>query len=70
MLFALTVTVIGFLLLFDKMGILPGELWSYFWPLLIIAIGLSMMYNKMSHQHLFDDCCWGNDKKHSQRGKH
>ena len=69
MLFALTVVIIGFLLLFEKMGILSGEMWGYFWPMLIIAIGLSMMYNKMSHRHLFDDCCGTSSKKHPHHGK-
>lgn len=74
MIFAMVITIIGFLLLFDKMGILPSDLWSYFWPILIICIGLSMMYNRTSHRHLIDECCFGgghhDEKKHPRHKRH
>jgi len=57
MAFALIVTIVGFLLLLDKLNLISGEVWGLFWPLVIIAIGLSMMYHRMNNQHLFGDCC-------------
>lgn len=68
MAFALIITIVGFLLLLDKMGIIGSDVWSYFWPVLIIAIGLSMMYNKMNHDHFFDECCMrGDHHMHKQK---
>ncbi len=68
MAFALIITIVGFLLLLDKMGIISSDVWSYFWPVLIIAIGLSMMYNKMNHDHFFDECCMRGDHRiHKQK---
>lgn len=57
MAFALLITILGFLMLFDRMGIISGAVWNYFWPMVVIAIGLSMMFNKMTHDHYFDECC-------------
>ncbi|OGY90367.1 MAG: hypothetical protein A3B30_01280 [Candidatus Komeilibacteria bacterium RIFCSPLOWO2_01_FULL_52_15] len=71
MAFAMMVTLIGFLLLLDKLGIISSSVWGFFWPLLIICIGLSMMFNKLQHDHYFDECCFrgdhGNGRKHSHR---
>lgn len=57
MAFAMVVTIIGFVLLLDKLGIIDSQVWSLFWPLIIIFFGLSMMFNKMNNRHLLDDCC-------------
>ncbi len=35
--------VLGVAWLLRNLGILPGNFWDYFWPLLIIALGLSML---------------------------
>lgn len=53
MTFALVVTIIGFLLLFDKLGLISSEVWSLFWPLVIIFIGLSMLFNRLDTKHFF-----------------
>ena len=47
MAFAIIVTIIGFLLLLDKMGVVTSVVWGYVWPLVIIFIGLSMVYHKV-----------------------
>lgn len=65
MAFAMIVTIIGFLLLLDKMGVISNEIWSYFWPLLIIVIGLSMMYNRMDRS-----ACWCGSWAHHKDANH
>ena len=62
--FAMIITVIGFLLLLDKMEIISGEVWGYFWPILIVLIGVSMMYKRMLGEHHWCDfCSHGREKK-------
>lgn len=68
MAFAMIVLIIGFLMLFERMGVISNEWWGYFWPLAIIAIGLSMMFNKMTRDHYWDECCMRGHhaKKHTK----
>ena len=35
--------LIGMLMLLDRLGYLPGDWWDYFWPLAIMALGISMV---------------------------
>jgi hypothetical protein len=69
MAFAMLVTILGFLMLFDRMGILSSAVWSYFWPMLVIGIGLSMMFNKMANNHYFDECCLKGEHHHGKKKK-
>jgi len=69
MVFAMMVTLLGFLLLLDKLGLIDSSFWGLFWPLLIIAMGLSMMFNKLQHNHYFDECCIRGDHHTSDRKK-
>ena len=52
----MVITIVGFLLLLDKMGIVSGAVWTFFWPILIIYIGLWMMYSKANRSHFLCDC--------------
>jgi hypothetical protein len=38
------VTAIGVILLLEKMGVIPGTVWGYIWPILIIVVGLSILF--------------------------
>jgi Domain of unknown function (DUF5668) len=42
----LLLILMGALMIADRMGYLPGSVWSYFWPAAIILIGLSMLFRK------------------------
>lgn len=35
--------LLGMLMLLDKIGIIRGDIWDFFWPLALIALGVSMM---------------------------
>jgi len=36
----------GAILLLDKMGYMPGDFWDYFWPVIIIALGIKILFSK------------------------
>ena len=38
--------LMGVLMVADRMGYLPGSVWSYFWPAAIILVGLSMVFRR------------------------
>ena len=38
--------LMGVLMIADRMGYLPGSVWSYFWPAAIILVGLSMVLRR------------------------
>jgi len=65
MLFGSIILVIGIALLLQAMGILTGSIWSYFWAILFIVIGLKMVMGKGHHGkcicglfgHKGDECC-------------
>lgn len=48
LLFPLLVILVGLLWLAQKMGVLTGEIWNYFWPVLVIIIGLKMLSGRIS----------------------
>lgn len=35
--------ILGVLMLLQRMGIIYGGIWDYFWPVCIIALGVSML---------------------------
>ncbi len=39
----------GVLLLLDKLGIIHGNAWDYFWPIALIALGVSFITDKKKH---------------------
>lgn len=36
--------MLGVLVLLSQLDILPGNWWDYFWPLCIVAVGVSMIF--------------------------
>lgn len=37
------ILLLGVLMLLDRLGILQGNFWDYFWPVALIALGASML---------------------------
>ncbi len=44
MFFGSLLIILGILMLLDRMGIIHGDLWNYFWPILVIALGVSIIF--------------------------
>ena len=44
MFFGVLLIIMGILMLLDRIGVLQGDVWNYFWPTVIIAIGISMIF--------------------------
>lgn len=44
MFFGVLLIIMGVLMLLDQLGVLHGDMWDYFWPTVIIAIGVSMIF--------------------------
>lgn len=46
----LILLILGVLLLLENLGFLPQEIWGFFWPIIIILLGLTLLvkpkYNK------------------------
>jgi hypothetical protein len=38
--------LLGTLALLDQMDIISGPIWGYFWPLAIVALGISMIFKR------------------------
>lgn len=44
--------VLGILMILDRMNIIYGDVWDYFLPVAIIALGASMIFNsKRNREH-------------------
>jgi len=39
-----TVLLIGLILLLQAMGFLPGNIWTYFWAIILILIGVGILF--------------------------
>jgi hypothetical protein len=48
MFFGLLIILIGALLLLNNWGLLEGGFWGWFWPLLLVVIGLSIILRRPS----------------------
>ena len=44
MFFGVLLIIMGILMFLDRIGVLHGDMWNYFWPTVIIAIGISMIF--------------------------
>ncbi len=44
MFFGFLLILIGILLMLNKLGIINGDFWDYFWPAILVALGLSMIF--------------------------
>ena len=49
--FGLFVLLFGIFLQADKLNMLPGSPWDYFWPVILILIGVSILFSKKSYNH-------------------
>lgn len=52
--FGLILVILGILFLFEKMGIIQGDFWGYFWPIILIVVGLNIM-----KKDKYGSDCWG-----------
>lgn len=69
--FGLFLVTLGIFLLMEKAGLIQGDFWGYFWPLLLIIFGLSAMSKGKCKTH--DSCFsfgFGSDKHHKHHDKH
>lgn len=41
--FGITLTLLGTVFLLDNLGIIPAVDWSIIWPIILIAVGLSLI---------------------------
>ena len=41
--FGLILILLGVLFLLKEMNIIPGDLWGYFWPIILIIVGLNLI---------------------------
>jgi hypothetical protein len=51
--FGLILVILGILFLFEEMGIIQGDFWGYFWPIILIVLGLNMAKKDKSGMN----CC-------------
>ncbi|MFH1866653.1 MAG: DUF5668 domain-containing protein [Patescibacteria group bacterium] len=50
MFFASLLVILGVVFLLKNLGIISGDVWGVIWPLLIIALGVSMFYKRRGVQ--------------------
>ena len=43
--------ILGVLMLLNKFGLIRGGVWDYFWPVAIIAVGVSMLFHSRKKRH-------------------
>jgi hypothetical protein len=46
---------LGVLLLLDNLGVLPGSVWGYVWPALLILVGLSLIVGRLGRPEVIED---------------
>lgn len=46
MFIGLLLVILGGLFLFQSLGYISGDVWSKFWPVILIAVGLSMVIGR------------------------
>ena len=61
--FGLVLVILGILFILEEMGIIEGNFWGYFWPIILIIVGLNLMNKDKSGMN----CCgfFGQAKKKS-----
>lgn len=64
MIFGLIVLIIGILLLLQTLGLITYDVWSIFWPMIVILIGLKIMAKKGKHHW---GCCGGDHEHHEHK---
>ncbi len=61
MFIGLILIIIGALLLLQHFGIIASDIWSLFWPIILIALGLVFIVKKKGHHHWASCCGKGKD---------
>jgi hypothetical protein len=59
----LILIAVGVFALLVKLDVLSGSLWSYVWPSIIIALGLSFLWGRRFGRGWHRWCCRGEDKE-------
>ncbi len=54
MIFGAAVLLFGIILLLNKLGIISGSVWGYFWPILLILVGLGIIFGR---RRMWRGCC-------------
>ncbi len=49
MFFGLILIAVGIFALLVQFGVISGSLWSYVWPSILIALGLSFFFGRWRH---------------------
>jgi predicted membrane protein len=49
--FGILVTFIGGIIQANKLDILPGNVWDYFWPFVLILIGVSILFSRKNYHN-------------------
>ena len=49
MFWGFAVLIAGVLLLLAEMDIISGGFWDYFWPIVLIALGAKIIFDKKKH---------------------
>ena len=44
MFFGALLLIFGVLLLLDKLGVINGNIWDYFWPAALVALGVHLIF--------------------------
>ena len=61
MIFGIALVVVGAVFLLQNLGYISASAWGIIWPVIIIAVGLSMICKKTGHCGC--GCCEDKDKK-------
>lgn len=65
--FGLFLVVLGAFFLLDEMGLIKGDFWGYFWPLLLIIIGLNIMLKGKQKDNCFSFWCGNENHKKNHK---
>ncbi|MDD5127101.1 MAG: DUF5668 domain-containing protein [Dehalococcoidales bacterium] len=55
MFIGLALLIIGIAALLVKAGVLPGSIWDYVWPALLILLGLTIIFGRK--RSFWHSCC-------------
>ena len=64
MFIGLILVAVGIIALLGALGIITGSYWSYFWPILLIIIGLAFLFGRGRRGG-----CWGWGRREDEEKK-
>lgn len=53
MLMGILLLLLGFLMLLQRLGLIHGDFWSFVWPTVLVAIGITMITKHRKKNELF-----------------